>query len=171
MSRKLFWLTERQWGRIEPHWPKDSRGKERGDDRGVIGGIVHGPKSGWSDCSPASGPPTTIDNRFVRWAELGKSVPGAGKGRATADDRLPKAHRSAARGKGSKAGDWPLERRAHHRNTCAAIRPTPAPSCERNQAGPTEAAANGRLPSASARPDGSSGTPSAERLPANVNRE
>jgi transposase len=57
MSRKLFWLTERQWGRIEPHWPKDSRGKERGDDRGVIGGIVHGPKSGWCDCPPASGPP------------------------------------------------------------------------------------------------------------------
>jgi hypothetical protein len=42
MSRNLFWLTDEQWERIEPHLPTDVRGKERVDDRRVIGGIVHG---------------------------------------------------------------------------------------------------------------------------------
>jgi len=39
MGSKLFWLADRQWGRIEPHLPKDIRGKERVDDRRVISGI------------------------------------------------------------------------------------------------------------------------------------
>jgi transposase len=49
------------------------RGLERADDRHVISGIVHVLKSGcrWSDCPPEYGPPTTIYNRFVRWAERG----------------------------------------------------------------------------------------------------
>jgi hypothetical protein len=40
MSRKLFWLSDEQWARIEPHLPKDVRGVERADDRRVISGIV-----------------------------------------------------------------------------------------------------------------------------------
>ena len=82
MRRNLFWLSDEQWKRIKPHLPTDVRGVERADDRRVISGIVHVLKSGcrWCDCPPEYGPPTTIYNRFVRWAPArrrGKSVPGA----------------------------------------------------------------------------------------------
>jgi transposase len=33
MSRNLFWLSDEQWARIEPHLPKDLRGVERADAR------------------------------------------------------------------------------------------------------------------------------------------
>ena len=110
MSRKLFWLTDRQWSRIEPHLPAGVWGKARVDDRRVISGIVHVLKSGcrWCDCPPEYGPPTTIYNRFVRWAERGiwenLFLALAGKGKS-ADMRMidsthVKAHRSAAGGKG-----------------------------------------------------------------------
>jgi transposase len=33
MSRNLFWLTDEQWQRIEPHLPTKVRGKAREDDR------------------------------------------------------------------------------------------------------------------------------------------
>ena len=46
MSRKLFWLSDEQWQRIEPYLPTDVRGVERVDDRRVISGIVHVLKSG-----------------------------------------------------------------------------------------------------------------------------
>jgi transposase len=73
MSRNLFWLSDEQWARIEPYLPTDVRGVERVDDRRVISGIVHILKSGcrWCDCPEAYGPPTTIYNRFVRWARRG----------------------------------------------------------------------------------------------------
>ena len=73
MSRNLFWLSDDQWARIEPQLPTDVRGVERADDRRVISGIVHVLKSGcrWCDCPEAYGPPTTIYNRFVRWARRG----------------------------------------------------------------------------------------------------
>ena len=73
VRRNLFWLSNQQWGRIEPHLPTDVRGVERADDRRVISGIVHVLKSGcrWCDCPPEYGPPTTIYNRFVRWARRG----------------------------------------------------------------------------------------------------
>jgi putative transposase len=73
VRRNLFWLSDEQWKRIEPHLPTDVRGVERVDDRRVISGIVHVLKSGcrWCDCPPDYGPPTTIYNRFVRWARRG----------------------------------------------------------------------------------------------------
>ena len=73
MSRNLFWLSDEQWQRIEPHLPTDVRGVERQDDRRIISGIIHVLKSGcrWSDCPEAYGPPTTIYNRFARWARRG----------------------------------------------------------------------------------------------------
>lgn len=82
----LFWLTDEQWNRIEPHLPTDVGGVERADDRRVISGIVQVLKSGcrWRDCPPEYGPPTTIYNRFVRWARRGvwetfsESLQGAG---------------------------------------------------------------------------------------------
>ena len=41
MSGNLYWLSDEQWARIEPHLPTDVRGVERADDRRVISGIVH----------------------------------------------------------------------------------------------------------------------------------
>ena len=73
MQRNLFWLNDEQWRQIEPHLPTDVRGKDRVDDRRVISGILDVLKSGcrWCDWPPEYGPPTTIYNRFVRWAERG----------------------------------------------------------------------------------------------------
>jgi len=111
MRRNLFWLNDEQWRQIEPHLPKDVRGKDRVDDRRVISGILHVLKSGcrWCDCPPEYGPPTTIYNRFVRWAERGvwerlfRKL--AGRGRSTdtqmIDSTYIKAHRSAS---GAKRG-------------------------------------------------------------------
>ena len=110
MRRNLFWLNDEQWKRVEPQLPRDVRGVERVDDRRVISGIVHVLKSGcrWCDCPPEYGPPTTIYNRFVRWARRGvwenllRTL--TDQGRSTQmqmiDSTHIKAHRSASGGKG-----------------------------------------------------------------------
>jgi len=110
VRKNLFWLSDEQWERMEAYLPTDVRGVERADDRRVISGIVHVLKSGcrWSDCPPEYGPPTTIYNRFVRWARRGiwenlfREL--AGNGRSAdmqmIDSTHVKAHRSAAGGKG-----------------------------------------------------------------------
>src|SRR5471030_2576793 len=110
MRRNLFWLSDDQWQQIEPLLPTDVRGKNRVDDRRVISGILHVLKSGcrWCDCPPEYGPPTTIYNRFVRWAERGVWErlfrERAGRGRSTATQMIDsthiKAHRSSSGGKG-----------------------------------------------------------------------
>ena len=112
MSRNLFWLSDEQWARIEPHLPKDVRGVERADDRRVISGIVHVLRCGcrWCDCPEAYGPPTTIYNRFVRWARRGiwenlfREL--AGNGRST-DTQMIELHtrQSAPLGIGRKRGE------------------------------------------------------------------
>lgn len=73
MSNGQFWLTVEQFRRLEPHLPRDTRGKPRVDDRRVISGIVHVLKSGgrWADAPPVYGPRKTLYNRFVRWAAKG----------------------------------------------------------------------------------------------------
>jgi transposase len=73
MDGDLFWLSDDQWRRIQPHLPTDVRGIKRMDDRRVISGIVHVLKSGcrWSDCPEVYGPHTRLYNRFVRWARRG----------------------------------------------------------------------------------------------------
>ena len=114
MRRNLFWLSDEQWRQIEPLLPKDVRGKARVDDRRVISGIVHVIKSGcrWCDCPAEYGPPTTIYNRFVRWAQRGiwerlfREL--AARGRSTETQMIDathvKAHRSASGAKrGSRA--------------------------------------------------------------------
>src|SRR6476660_3419694 len=117
MRRNLFWLSDEQWARIEPHLPTDVRGVERVDDRRVISGIVHVLKSGcrWCDCPPEYGPHMTIYNRFVRWARRGiwenlfRELAGCGRSADTQmiDSTHVKAHRSAAGGKGgSKSRLW-----------------------------------------------------------------
>ena len=117
MSKNLFWLSEEQWGRIEPHLPTDVRGVERADDRRIISGIIHVLKSGcrWCDCPEAYGPPTTVYNRFVRWARRGvwenlfRKLAGTGRSVDTQmiDSTHVKAHRSAS---GAKRGS--LSRRS-----------------------------------------------------------
>ena len=106
MRRNLFWLSDEQWGRIKPHLLTDVWGVERADDRPVISGIVHVLKSDcrWFDCPPEYGPPTTIYNRFVRWARRGvwenlfRELAGNGLSTDTQmmDSTHVKAHRSAA---------------------------------------------------------------------------
>lgn len=73
MEGDLFWLSDEQWQRIQPHLPTDVRGIKREDDRRVISGIVHVLKSGcrWSDCPTIYGPHARLYNRFVRWAQRG----------------------------------------------------------------------------------------------------
>jgi len=110
MRKNLFWLSDEQWARIEPHLPTYVRGVERKDDRRVISGIVHVLKSGcrWIDCPPDYGPHTTIYNRFARWAERGiwenlfRKLAGYGRSADTQmiDSTHVKAHRSASGGKG-----------------------------------------------------------------------
>ena len=108
-AQEPVWLSDEQWERIEPHLPTDVRGVERADDRRVISGILHVLKSGcrWSDCPPEYGPPTTIYNRFVRWARRGiwenlfRELAGSGRSGDTQmiDATHVKAHRSASGGK------------------------------------------------------------------------
>ena len=95
---------------VAPLLPTDVRGKERVDDRRAISGILHILKSGcrWCDCPPEYGPPTTIYNRFVRWARRGVWVrlfrDLVARGRSTRTQMIDathiKAHRSASGAKG-----------------------------------------------------------------------
>ncbi len=73
MERDCFWLNDRQFARLEPYLPRDTRGKPGVDDRRVISGIVHVLKSGCCgiDAPAAYGPRKTLYNRFVRWAAKG----------------------------------------------------------------------------------------------------
>ena len=117
MDQDCFWLNDEQFERLLPHLPSDTRGKPRVDDRRVISGIVHVLKCGcrWCDCPEAYGPPTTIYNRFVRWARRGlwenlfRELAGCGRSAdmQMIDSTHVKAHRSAAGGKkGKKIRLW-----------------------------------------------------------------
>jgi transposase len=106
-----FWLSDRQWSSIEPLLPKNRPGAPRVDDRRVISGIVHVLRAGcrWQDCPAIYGPPTTIYNRFHRWAMRGwwqrlfralvELIPDDVH---IIDSTTAKAHRSAAGGKGGQ---------------------------------------------------------------------
>ncbi|MFN5614364.1 MAG: transposase, partial [Brevundimonas sp.] len=73
MGRHLYWLSDAEWGLIEPYLPTGRRGALRVDDWRVISGIVHMLKTGarWRDCPADYGPYTTIYNRFNRWSKQG----------------------------------------------------------------------------------------------------
>jgi transposase len=112
MSTDQFWLSDEQFAKIEPHLPRDTRGRERVDDRRVISGIIHVLKSGgrWIDAPPDYGPRKTLYNRFVRWADKGIWVrlfetlaqSGGPALQLMIDSSAVKAHRSAAGGKGGR---------------------------------------------------------------------
>jgi|SRR6185312_2293536 len=104
-----FWLDERQWAAIEPLLPKNQPGAHRKDDRRILSGIIHVLKVGcrWQDCPALYGPPTTIYNRFHRWARRGlwqrlfEALVTVSPGDIQIiDSTTAKAHRSAAGGKG-----------------------------------------------------------------------
>jgi transposase len=129
MRSNLFWLSDQQWEKIEPHLPTDVRGKERADDRRVISGIVHVLKSGcrWCDCPPEYGPPTTIYNRFARWARRGiwenlfRALAGSGRSMDTQmidSTHIRRTARHRAEKGGAEAGDRPFSRRAQHKDSC-----------------------------------------------------
>lgn len=101
----LFWLSDKQMKRIEPHFPL-SHGVPRVDDRRVISGIIHVLRIGlrWRDAPADYGPHKTIYNRFVRWSRLGvfNRTFADLAGRVGEPDRLMidathlKAHRTAS---------------------------------------------------------------------------
>jgi putative transposase len=68
----LFWLNDRQFGRMRPYFPL-SLGVPRTDDRCVISGIIHVIRNGlrWCDAPAEYGPHKTLYNRFARWSRLG----------------------------------------------------------------------------------------------------
>jgi transposase len=113
MTRSHFWLSDRQFARLAPHLPTDTRGVPRVDDRRVISGIVHVLKSGgrWADAPSVYGPRKTLYNRFVRWAakgvwaEIFHALASAGGPPAEVliDSTAVRAHRCASGGKGGSA--------------------------------------------------------------------
>ena len=106
----VYWLSDKEWARIEPLLPKRRRGAHRVDDRRIISGIVHMLRSGarWRDCPAVYGPYTTVYNRFNRWSRQGlwheifQALTGHSGiyGVAMMDSTHIKAHRSAGGGKG-----------------------------------------------------------------------
>lgn len=113
MDRDCFWLSEKQFARLEPLLPTDTRGKPRVDDRRVISGIVHVLKSGgrWVDAPAVYGPRKTLYNRFVRWAAKGVwevifhalASAGGPPAQMLIDSSAVKAHRCASGGKGGSS--------------------------------------------------------------------
>ena len=107
-----FWLSDRQFARLQPLLPTKVRGVPRVDDRRVISGIIHVLQSGcrWRDAPAVYGPYKTLYNRFVRWAGKGVwdgvfarlSAAGGPPVALLLDSTPVKAHRSAAGGKGGR---------------------------------------------------------------------
>ena len=73
MSADLFWFSEEQWSKIQPHLRRNQRGPERKDGRRILSGIMHVMKVGcrWKDCPRTPARTKTIYNRFARWSERG----------------------------------------------------------------------------------------------------
>lgn len=65
----LFWLSQAQMRRIEPHFPL-SHGVARVDDQRVLSGIIFVIRNGlrWRDAPKDYGPHKTIYNRYDRCA-------------------------------------------------------------------------------------------------------
>ena len=151
-----FWLSEAQWGAIEPLLAKNQPGARRTDDRRVISGIVPVLKTGCRgpDCPSVDAPPTTIDNRFRRWTmrglwrrrleALARAQPGDGQ---AIDSTTAKAHRSAAGGKGG-----PRRRRLVARAAAARPKSTSSPMRADGERVPTTPAAAIEAKSVSMRP-------------------
>jgi transposase len=112
MSTGLFWFSDEQWSKIEPHLPVNQRGPQRHDDRRILSGIMHVQRVGcrWQDCPAAYGPHKTIYNRFARWSVRGiwqaifaaVAAPAQTPERVALDSSHVKIHRCASGGKGGR---------------------------------------------------------------------
>lgn len=112
MIKGYFWLSDKQWAKLEPLLPVYVRGKHRVDDRRIISGIIQVLQSGcrWSDSPLEYGPRKTLYNRFVRWAIKGRwellfmelARAGGPPAEAMLDSTHIKVHRSASGGRRKK---------------------------------------------------------------------
>ncbi len=128
--KKLYWLDDAAFAKIEPHLPRGRRGAHRQDDRRIISGIIHMLRCGapWRTCPAEYGPATTIYNRYHRWSRQGvwqhvfEALTGSSGiyGTAAIDATHVKAHRSAS---GAKGGTLRKPSAAHG----AAARPRSTP--------------------------------------------
>lgn len=126
-----FDLSDREWEIIQPLLPPTRQGGERADDRRVLNGIFYVLRAGipWNDVPSRYGPPTTIYNRFRRWAQQGiwQRIFDELQARHPStlqmiDTTVVPAHRAAAgaekgilqRRARRGGGDRPLPRRADH---------------------------------------------------------
>jgi transposase len=106
MADHHFWLTDKQFARLQPLLPNKPRGVPRVDDRRVISGIIHVIRSGlmWRDAPDIYGPHKTLYNRFVRWSQAGVfnrifeelAAESQATGTIMIDATHLKAHRTAA---------------------------------------------------------------------------
>ena len=106
MADHHFWLTDKQFARLQPLLPNKPRGVPRVDDRRVISGIIHVIRSGlmWRDAPDIYGPHKTLYNRFVRWSKAGVfnrifaelAAESQATGTIMIDATQLKAHRTAA---------------------------------------------------------------------------
>jgi transposase len=108
----IFWFSDEEWNKIEPHLPINQQGPERHDDRRILSGIMHVLKIGCrgKDCPREYGPHKTIYNRFARWSKRGiwpKILEAVAAQERTPEqaslDASPiKVHRCAGGGKGGR---------------------------------------------------------------------
>jgi transposase len=106
LSDHHFWLSDRQFARIQPLLPNKPRGVPRVDDRRVISGIIHVIRNGlmWREAPARYGPHKTLYNRFIRWSEAGVfnrifvdlAAESAATDTVMIDATHLKAHRTAA---------------------------------------------------------------------------
>ena len=106
MSSHHFWLSDKQFARIQPFLPNKPRGVPRVDDRRVISGIIHVIRNGlmWRAAPERYGPHKTLYNRFIRWSQAGVfdrifkelSAMSAATDTVMIDATHLKAHRTAA---------------------------------------------------------------------------
>jgi len=71
MNRDHFWLSDRQFTRIEPHLPPDTRGKPRVDDPQMDQRHSHVLKSGAGQRAERLWASQNRYNRYVGWAAKG----------------------------------------------------------------------------------------------------
>ena len=104
-------LSDREWAIIAPLLPNKPRGVARVDDRRVIDGIFYILRTGapWRDLPERYGPPTTIYNRFNRWAKAGvwvrvfeTLIERSPDSMQFIDSSIVRAHQQAAAKKGGR---------------------------------------------------------------------
>ena len=126
----LYWLSEKEMGRLIPYFPK-SRGRPRVDDRRVLSGIIFINRNGlrWCDAPPEYGPPKTLYNRWKRWSDMGVfarimtglAAEASDNKTISIDATYLKAHRTASSmrlKKGAWPSNWANQGRNEHQVAC-----------------------------------------------------